>query len=157
TSNYQTTKLIDLQNGYAESGLAQGSSAFPALAPDGSRFFTSSGGIINGDSTSQLYTLPAGTLVSAPTGLPANLRAALPTFAPDSSSLVFNFFAGPAGADGKSLAVMPFTAATNAFGAIDKIYTPGTGETAVWPSFFPTSKGVVFEIETNTNEWGFTR
>jgi hypothetical protein len=156
-SSYQTSKQVDLINGNLESAVAQGDSAFPALLPDGSRFFTSSGGMINGDTSSRLYTLPAASQVSSPSGLPSNLQAALPAFAPNGKALTFNFYAGPSGADGKSLATMSFDPMTNAFGAITKIYTPGSGETAVWPSFFPTSNGVVFEIETNTNEWGYTR
>jgi hypothetical protein len=52
--------------------------------------------------------------------------------------------------------MMSFDPASNMFGAIASLYKPPTGE-AVWPSFLPTSKGLVFEVGTNTNEWGFTR
>jgi hypothetical protein len=152
---YQTSKLIDLKNGNAESGLAAGDSAFPALFPDGTLSFTSSGGMINGDVSSRLYQLPSGTQLQ-PTGLPADLQAALPAFSPDGKNVIFNFYGG-AGADQRSLATMTFSVSTLAFGPLTTVVTPTSGgETAVWPSFLPTSKGALFQIETGSSSWGYT-
>jgi hypothetical protein len=152
----QDSRLIELKSGNTESTLAAGNSAFPAMYPDGSRFFTSSGGMRNGDTTSRLYTLPAGTLVPSPPGLPANLQAALPAFSPDGTQLVFNNYGGT-GSDMRSLATMSFDVATNAFGAVTPLVTPASDYKAVWPSFLPTNKGVVYETELKTNEFAYTR
>jgi hypothetical protein len=162
---YQTSRVVNLTvgappaytlTGTEVGGPTAGNAAFPAMYPDGSRLFTGSGAMLNGDTTSQLYTLPSGTLVASPAGLPADLQAALPSFSADGTQLVFNWNGG-AGSDQKSLATMSYTASSNKFGAITKLFTPASGYPAVWPSFMPDSKSVVFEVETVTNEWGFTR
>ncbi len=156
TNDDQDSSLVDLKNANTESNLAAGNSAFPAMYPDGSRFFTSSGGMRNGDPAgSNLYLLPAGTKVNAPAGLPAGLQAALPSFSPDGKSLVFTFYGGT-GSDQLSLAVMPFDASNNSFGTIDVLHKPALGP-ALWPSFLPSSKAIIFENEVETHEWGFTR
>ena len=64
-------------------------------------------GMSNGDTSSQLYSLPTGALIASPPGLPATLNAALPSFSPDGTQIVFNWFGG-AGSDQKSLATMSF-------------------------------------------------
>jgi hypothetical protein len=65
--------------------------------------------------------------------------------------------AGPGG-DGKSLAMMDYDATSSTFSNLTVLYTPPAGM-AVWPSFVPTSDGVVFELETVSNgrDWGATR
>jgi hypothetical protein len=65
--------------------------------------------------------------------------------------VAFNFWGGT-GADQVSLAWMDFAQPTNAFSGLFELYTPtASGNTAVWPSFLPTSDGVVFELETVNN------
>ena len=158
TNADQDSVTVDLKNANTEAALTPGNSAFPAIYPDSTRFFTSKGGMRNGDpgGHSQLYSLPSGAVVASPPGLPADLQAALPAFSPDGTQLVFNHYGG-AGSDAKSLAVMTFDSATNTFGPITHIHTPQMGYPAVWPSFLPTNKAVVFETETVTNEWAYTR
>jgi len=89
------------------------------------------------------------------TGLPADLLAALPSFSPDGKHLIFNRFGG-AGGDGKSLGVIDFDVAGKVFSGLRTVYTPPAGAVA-WPSFFPTSAAAVFEIETDTSQFGETR
>jgi hypothetical protein len=157
-SAYQDSMLVNLTtSGAVETGQATGgNSAFPAMFPNGTKYFTSAGGMINGDTSSQLYTLPGGAVIASPPGLPTDLNAALPSFSPDGTQLVFNWYGG-AGSDKVSLATMSFTSATNTFGTVTKLFTPANGYPAIWPSFLPTNKGVVFEVESVTNEWGYTR
>jgi hypothetical protein len=154
----QDSVTVDLKMGNIEAALTPGNSAFPAIFPDSTKFFTSSGGMRNGDAggKSQLYSLPSGAVVASPPGLPADLQAALPSFAPDGSMVAFNHYGGT-GSDKKSLAVMTFDSTTNTFGAVTHIHTPAMDYPAVWPSFMPTNKAIVFETETKTNEWAYTR
>jgi len=156
TNDDQDSSLVDLKNSNSESNLSAGNAAFPAMYPDGSRFFSSSGGMRNPDPAgSNLYLLPAGTKVASPPGLPAGLQAALPAFSPDGKVLAFTFYGGT-GSDKVSLAAMSFDATNNSFGTIDMLHKPANGP-ALWPSFLPSSKAIVFENEIETHEWGFTR
>jgi hypothetical protein len=66
-SGDQNSVWVDLKNGNLEAEISQGDSAFPAIFPDGSRYFSSSSaggptGMIAGDASghSQLYSLPSG-------------------------------------------------------------------------------------------------
>lgn len=144
---------------------ASGLYSWPAVSPDGTFFFSDSSALAgSGPAPSALFAMPGGAVTTptpiASTGLPAGLRAAMPVFAPNAKAVAFNFFGGPAGADQRSLAWMPFDLATKAFGAIDVLYTPpAAGHTAVWPSFTPTNDAVVFQVETKNNgrDFGGTR
>ncbi len=159
-ADYDKTSLYELTMSNTESTLTGSSRAFPAMYPDGSWFFSSSGGIINGDSSSRGYGLPGGAgLPMQPSGLPNNFQAALPAFSPDGKHLAFNYFGGTTDADGKSLGLLDFDLATVAFSGLKKLFTPMAPNdgVVVWPSFLPTSGAVIFELETKTNEWGFTR
>ncbi|MGO9834136.1 MAG: hypothetical protein ACLP1X_07980 [Polyangiaceae bacterium] len=170
-SDYSNTVFIDLANdttGGAGTSLATRDLAFPALYKDGSLLVSGSGGMINGDNSSKLYALPAGTPVAGVTGLPADLQASLPAFSPDGNHVSFNFWAGSfpmdAGAlmsDRISLGILDFDG-TATFSNPRILYTPANstgGEPAVtYSSFFPNSAGVVFELElaNPANAWGYT-
>ena len=154
--DYQISRLVDLKNGNLESALTAANAAFPALSPDGKLAFSSASEPVAPDSRSRLYALPSGDLVGSPTGLPANLEASMPVFSPDGTQLAFNYYRGDDG-DKRSLAVMSFDAATKTFGAISKIHTPDATYNAVWPSYLPTNKAIVFETETETTEFAYTR
>ena len=167
--DYSDTVFLDLvkdMTAGAGTSLATADLAFPALYKDGSLLWSSSGGMINGDATSQLYALPAGSLVPGVTGLPANLQAALPAFSPDGAHVSFNFWGGAfTGAaalqsDRISLGVMDFDGAS-AFSNPRVLYTPPNstnGMPAVtYSSFFPNSAGVVFELQLSSpSNWGYT-
>ena len=129
-------------------------------------------------------TSACATQVSSST-LPPALAAATPAFSTDGLHLAFNFGAvgfnqfqsNPSAsyfkgnsyplpttttsltADGKSLAMMDFTAPST-FSNFRKLYTPSTALYAAWPSFLPAGQnGIVFtnEITTNGRDWGGTR
>ena len=186
--DYSNTVFIDLANdttmGAGISLAPTDNLAFPALYKDGSLLLSSAGGMINGDTTTRLYSLPTGTLVPAVTGLPSGFQGALPAFSPDGMHVSFNFWAGtfpattadagadsgtdagsdaaiatglPLDSDTRSLAILDFDG-TNAFSNPRLLYTPTNGDPVVYSSFLPNSAGVVFEVElANTSgQWGYT-
>jgi hypothetical protein len=185
--NYSNTVYIALANDTtagAGTSLTTDNLAFPALYKDGSLLFSGSGQMINGDNSSQLYALPAGTPVAGVTGLPANFEADLPAFSPDGEHVSFNFTkgsftvpaaaadggspdAGDAGssaggtttltADQVSLGILDFNG-TTAFSNPRVLYTPAGGNPVIYSSFLPNSAGVVFEVELSkpSGSWGYT-
>ena len=159
--------------------------AFPALYRDGSLLFSNaavmngpiSAGLIPGDGTSQLYSLPAGTPIPGVTGLPAGFAAGVPSFSPDGTHVSFNFWGGsfPGGAMGDqvSLGVIDFDVATLAFSNPRVVYTPPGASTGcdaasgnpcdpavIYSSFLPSSSAIVFEQELgnggDVEDWGYT-
>ncbi|HEY1957713.1 MAG TPA: hypothetical protein VGH28_18965 [Polyangiaceae bacterium] len=140
------------------------------LTPDGSLYFTNSSAAwqsdgLEGSATtpSGLYSVPSGTMVVSPAqiaselGLSAQLGASIPEFSPDGKHIVFTFFQGGPGTDGKSgdaksLAVVDFDQATKTFSNLRTIYTPTCqGCSAAMPFFTPTNDAVVFELNTVSN------
>ncbi len=140
------------------------------ITPDGALYLTDSspawqGGGLEGSTTtpSGLYSLPSGTSVVTPAqiatqlGLTTQLAASIPEFSPDGKHVVFTFYQGGPGSDGKSgdgrsLAVVDFDQSTKTFSNLRTIYTPTcSGCTAVAPFFTPTSDAVVFELNTVSN------
>ncbi len=169
-SDYSNTVFIDLANDTtagAGTSLATKNLAFPALYKDGSLLLSGSGGMINGDNSSKLYALPAGTPVAGVTGIPANLQASLPAFSPDGMHVSFNFWGGtlPSGtttlmSDQISLGILDFDGNAT-FSNPRVLFTPANstgGQPAVtYSSFFPNSAGIVFEVELHeANGWGYT-
>jgi hypothetical protein len=149
-SDYSESSAYNLTT-LAETAMspADGTFAWPALFPDGTFLFSNSSPILGATTAaSNLYTVPGGTVIPS-TGLPAGLGGACPAFSPDGTHLAFNFYAGT-GADQKSLAWLDFAQKTSVFSGLTTMYTPASG-TAVWPSFFPTNDGVLFELETVNN------
>lgn len=149
----------------AETRINQPSNAYAwaALSPDGSLMFTDSSPM-SSSAASALYDTPTGAgpvaaVKKTVTGLPSGLRAAAPSFSPDGKNLAFTLYGGVTGADRKTLALMPFDKATLTFGAITNLTTPANGYTAIWPSFLPDGKSVVYEVETRYNgrDYGGTR
>ena len=166
-SSYADTVIINLANdntGGAGTSLQTANLAFPALFRDGSLLFSSSGGMIFGDTTSRLYSLPAGTPVANVSGLPAGLQAALPAFSPNGKHVSFNFWAGsfgPTQSDQISLAVIDFDG-QKTFSNPRVLHTPpsrASGQPSVtFSSFLPNSAGVVFDLElaNMSGSWAFT-
>jgi hypothetical protein len=125
------------------------------------------GGDNGGPPQSKLYSLASGTLGTtiASSGIPSSLRAAMPVFSPDGKHIAFNHYgaavAGTSG-DKRSLAMMDFDAATRTFSNFRRIvnqpsttcnptFHPSDPCTNVWPTFLPSSDGVVFEKEIFNN------
>jgi hypothetical protein len=166
-SDYSNTVYVNLANDTtagAGTSLATKNLAFPALYKDGSLLLSSSGGMIDGDSASRLYSVPAGTPVAGVTGLSANLQAALPAFSPDGKHASFNFWGGSLtngtttlNGDAVSLAALDFDG-TSAFSNPRVLYTPPGGTSVTYSSFLPSSTGIVFEVELSNpaGAWGYT-
>jgi hypothetical protein len=167
-NSYSNTVIVNLANdttGGAGTSLQTNNLAFPALFKDGSLLFSSAGGMVSGDSVSQLYSLPAGTPVANVTGVPLGLQAALPAFSPDGRHVSFNFWAGSFGStqgDRTSLAIMDFDG-NKAFSNPRVLYTPtplGSGgqPSVAFSSFLPSSAGIVFDLELQnaSGNWAFT-
>jgi len=168
--DYSDTVDINLANDTTDgagTSLATANLAFPALYKDGTLLLSGSGGMINGDQTSQLYTLPAGTLTPGVTGLPSTLQASLPAFSPDGMHVAFNFWGGsftgatPLQSDKISLGIMDFDGAS-VFTNPRVLYTPqnsNNGNPSVtYSSFLPNSAGIVFELELSNpaGQWAYT-
>jgi len=136
-----------------------------ALYPDGTFLLANNAPIQGGGygapmQPTQLFGIGDGGVIAS-TGLPSNLEVGSPVFSPDGKHVAFNFYAGSApdggAADGKSLAMMDYDPTSSTFSNFQVLYTPPTGYT-VFPSFLPTSAGVVFELESVSNgRWGETR
>jgi hypothetical protein len=144
--------------------------AWPAVANDGAYVFTDSSGAIGSNGTpSAPRWIPSGDNMTV-SGLPANLRAAFPVFSPDGKHVAFTWYGGavaPYGSgDTDTLAIMDFTGPTGAEDAGDggvafanfaPLFNPAgadagmVGLRAIYPSFFPTSDGIVFENELRTD------
>lgn len=156
------TSEYALRNNNTETPMSptDGRFAWGGLSPDGKLLF-SNAGPIQGASTapSALYQVPSGTPVTT-TGLPSGLTAATPVFSADGKQLAFNWYGGTVAAmtgDQRTLATMRFTA-PGTFSDFTPIFTPPSGQTALYPSYMPTGTSVVFELETLTNgRFGETR
>lgn len=156
--NYNASGAYTLAPPIRETNMAptDGRFVFPAISPDGSLLFAHAPAAAAW--TSDLYALPSGATVSS-TGLPAGLHGAFPAFSPDGKRLAFNLQGGP-GADQRSLATLEFDAVAKSFANLAVAHKPAvTTSSAVWPSFLPTSDGVVFELEVRGNgrDFGGTR
>lgn len=157
--DYDVSSLFDLKAAdppTTDTAVAGTGHAFPALAPDGSWFLSSAGGMINGDGTSQAYLASGALMAPQPTGLPAGLKASLPVFSPDGKHLAFNFWASTsAGGDQKSLAALDYDAASKTFSNLRTLVTPAAGVVS-WSSFLPTSDAIVYEDELASSHYGYT-
>jgi hypothetical protein len=139
--------------------------SWPAMYPDGKLFFSDSSSMDGSSATpSALYDVPTGTgpvsvTKKMVTGLQAGLRAATPAFSHDGKALAFNLFGGVPGANAKTLSYMTFDKSTLSFGPVTNLVTPGSNNAALWPSFLPDAKSVVYQVETRFNgrDFGGTR
>jgi len=162
--SYPTSSSYALTAANAESPVTPATNiAYPALAPDGT-WLVSSVGTINGDTTTQAYTI-AGVKQTTQPGLGntgwAAFAAGYPTFSPDGKHLAFNLQSSTVGTtktnDGKSLGVLAYDPMNKVFNNYVKLDTPAAGVDS-WSSFLPTNDAVVFEHEiASPAGFGFTR
>jgi hypothetical protein len=158
-NSYATSNLYELQTDTA-SAVSGSVSVWPALAPDGSWYMTTSGASVAtaGDTTTRAYSNAGVLQTTQPTGLPAGLQATLPVFSPDGTHMAFNFWASTSsGGDKKSLYTISYNSTTNSFSGLTKLFTPTTGAVS-WSSFLPTNNAVVFEDElvSGAGQFGYT-
>jgi hypothetical protein len=157
--DYAKSSLYDLGTGM-ETQVSGTTNVWPALAPDGSWFMSTSGAGIatGGDTTTRAYAKGGALMMTQPTVTPAGLQATLPSFSPDGKHLAFNFW-GPtaSGADKKSLYVLGYDPVNQVFSGMTKLFTPAMGAVS-WSSFLPTNDAVVFEDElvSGNGQFGFT-
>ena len=154
---YAMSSSYDLQNAYAETVYAAGTSGnlgWVGLSPDGAKGLGNRvplpGAANPASPSSLLYDMTTGSALAA-TGLNEFVtRAGFPVFSVDGARVAFNFYAGPGDAnigagDGTKLVAMTFDGANNAFASPTLLYQganpPG------WPSFLPTNDAVVFQIK----------
>ena len=157
--NYAVSSSYDLQTD-AESAVAANASVWPAFAPDGSWYMTTSGYSVAtaGDTTTRAYTRDGVLATTQPTGMPAGLQATLPVFSPDGKHMSFNFYGSTSsGGDKKSLATMAYDPTNKVFSGLQTLFTPTTGVVS-WSSFLPTNDAVVFEDElvSGSGQFGYT-
>ncbi|MFT3925084.1 MAG: hypothetical protein QM778_21290 [Myxococcales bacterium] len=157
-NGYKNSSIYDLRmDPIAETMPGTQNITYPAIYPDGSFAVSFAGDSpLRTDGSSQVYSLP-DLANQGRRGLPETLKARLPAFSPDGKRLAFNWGNDAAGGDNKSLAIVDYDPATQTFGAVQKLYTPENGKPVAWPSFTPDGKGIVFEVEVEENEYGFTR
>jgi hypothetical protein len=156
--NYAESSAYALTNGNAETPMSPADYrfAFPAISPDGTFLFSNAADILGIAPTapSGLYSVPSGTPIAS-TGLPAGLLAGTPAFSPDGTHVAFNYYGDSSGAaDQASLAALDFDVTSDTFSNFRLLHTPpgamagvATAPADVFPSFLPTSSGLVFETE----------
>jgi hypothetical protein len=161
-----TTSAYALASGNTETSMTptDGRYSWGALYRDGSFIFSNSAPLTAGSSLpSTLYDVPSGA-ARASTGIPSGLRAGTPAFSPDGKHVAFNWYAGTVAAaagDKKTLAMMDFDNTTTTFSGFKSVLAPvavapgPVGVAALFPSFFPTSTAIAFELETVANGRGF--
>ena len=155
-NSYATTSTYDLKNANAETALNNNIFGWAGLSPDGTLALTNTADLAAGASASRLYTFPPGSNVPlAAVGIPADLQAGAPAFAPDGKHVAFDFLGGTLGAatgNGTQLVALDFDKATLTFSNLKVLATMTGGKRAGFPSFFPTNDAVAFHYQiVNSN------
>ncbi|MEW5741406.1 MAG: dickkopf-related protein [Myxococcota bacterium] len=153
--DYGATSHYALRAGNAETAMSPGGGRllWGGLTRDGSRLLSNSAPLTEASTApTAFFQIPGGAEIPT-TGLPAGFRAGTPVFSPDDSMVAFLWFAGGSSADQRTLAMMRYTAPAT-FSDLTPLYTPPVGQAALYPSFLPTGKGVVFQVETQSNGRG---
>jgi hypothetical protein len=99
----------------------------------------------SGDRPSVLMNTSTGAVIPASGFDGVVTHALMPTFSPDGKYVAFNNYDT---GTGHSLAVMPFTNATNTFGALAQLAMDPVNYLA-WPAFLPDGKEVVYNTDSN--------
>jgi hypothetical protein len=153
--DYTRSSTYDLKNGNAETVLSpDGVFGWIGLYPDGKLGLGNSidvGGPTQMNGTTGLYDMTTGAAVAA-TGLTDFATSiGVPAFSPDGKHASFVLFGGPSTPsvgtpDGRKLVVMDFDLATKSFTNPRLLWqAPASDQRPAWPTFFPTSDGMVFQ------------
>jgi hypothetical protein len=161
-ANNRSSSRYDLTSGNAETMYPDqdnGKFGWSALSPDGALALGASGPPgtqpVASLTTSALYKVSDGSVLSAPGLSELATQAATPTFSLDETKVAFNLFSGPGSAslaaDGSNLVVMDFAKVddtTYSFTNPRAVFTASqAGQYPGWPYFLPDGKGLVFELE----------
>lgn len=152
--SYGATAHYALKQANAETAMApaDGRFAWGGVTYDGTRLFSNAAPLVAAATApSKLYSVPTGAELPT-TGLPTDFRAGTPVFSADDGMVAFLWWSGDvagATADQRSLALMKV--AGDDFSDFKVLHTPPAGQMALYPSFMPNNRGVVFEVETESN------
>ncbi len=145
-NEYMTGEKVDLTTSVVTNRADQ-KYGFGGVYPDGSKLLSNGGlagswppnvpGVEGGDRSSELIDLGTGTTLPA-TGLGGHML--MPSFSPDGKKVAFNHYDTGAG---KTLAVMDFDNAKNAFSGLTDVVTDPSMFVG-WPAFMPDTKSFVF-------------
>ncbi len=118
--------------------------AFPAVYPDGTLALTSGG---------LLLPLPTDATPIPTTGLTTAVTTmGNPAFSPDGTMIAFIPLASPMSLTlGQTLYVMSFAKATSTFSGLTLVAQDTAPARPGWPAFFPDSKSVVYESQTQAS------
>jgi hypothetical protein len=141
--SYGTSSAYDLGTMGSTEHVMVHDATFPAVYPDGSMALTP-GGV--------LLPLPTDTTPIATTGLTSVVtNLGDPAFSPDGTMIAFNPLGGTVAGLGESIYVMSFDKATLAFSAPKIVAQDTAPANPGWPAFFPDSKSVVYESQTQAS------
>ncbi len=125
----------------------QGDQSFTygGLFPDGSFLVSATNYRTWLNAPSRVYDVKTGAIIPTPSWDNAVQHAAMPSFAPDGSAIVFN---REDTGQGHSLATMSYSKATKSFAALTDL-TANPAQFLGWPAFTPDAKWVVYHAGSN--------
>jgi hypothetical protein len=163
--DYAVTSTYDLKNGNLETAPYPKSEfglGWTGLYPDGTLGLSNAVDVAAGalKTNTGLYDMVTGAAIPTPSLGAFVTKAGLPMFSPDGKHVAFDLFAGPSTPavgppTGRQLVVMDFDLPTKTFSNPRKLWeTAATNERPAWPTFFPSSAGLVFmrHFQGTTNE-----
>jgi hypothetical protein len=119
---------------------------YGGLTPDGSLVMSATNYRTWTGLPSRLYDSKTGIIIPTPSWDGVVQKAAMPSFAPDGSAIVFNRVDT---GGGHSLATMTFAKASKTFSALTDLTNNATRFLG-WPAFTPDAKWVVYDAGTNS-------
>jgi hypothetical protein len=142
------SQVLDLRNNGAPLR-QQGDQTFVygGLTPDGRLSMSSTNYRTWIAGNSRLFDTRTGAAVSAPGWDGVIARAAMPSFAPDSTMIAFNHHDR---GGGRTISTMKYNAATRGFSELTQIASDASRYLG-WPAFTPDTKSVIYHVGTHPN------